>query len=196
MTTSLKAAIAVLVTLILALFWVKSRTQAAEQCEIAYNELERLLQGGEITHGNPEQDHLFRVLLQYDQHWDYLEKLAADYDTVAFRPDRSQVYFLHERRYVDQAPEKPRLCVVTIESGGWENHTSHAGYPQYLQLDTLRLDQGTLQIYGSIREELDREPDLNGTIVRPGQKVRFAVDIENFRNKTLSLKVLGTPLAP
>jgi len=158
--------------------------------------LQRLLQGGELTPGSPEEDGLFRVLLQNEQHWGYLDKLAADYDTVAFRPDRSQVYFLHKRRYVDKAPEKPCLCVITIESGGWENHTSHAGYPHYLQLETLGLDQGTLQLHGKIREELDWEPELNGTTVQPGQKVRFQIDVEDFRNMAISLKQLGEPLAP
>ncbi len=194
MSKSVQVGIAAIVVLYLALGFVRYSKEAAEQSEIAYNELERLFNGGELILGNAEEDDLFRTLLTYDKHWDYLEKLDADHDQIAFRPDRSQVYFLHQRRYTNAAPEKVCLSVVTVESGGWENHVSHAGYPHFLQLDTLDLHKDTLRIFGNIREDFDWEPDLNGSTVRAGEKVRFDLDVSEFRSMAIGLEQLGPPM--
>lgn len=176
--------------------WVKHRSRIANECRLAQLELVRLFNGGVLDEGGPEEDELFFRLLQNPQHWNYLEELDAHSDRIVFRPDQGQVYFLHTRKYAQPAPIKPCLSIVTCETGGWENQRSHASYPHYLLLDTIDVVEDTLQIYGSIRGDMDWEPEINGTTVKAGQQLRFDLDISKFRFKAVNLESLGQPLAP
>ena len=183
-----------LVLLTGSLMWVRHTAQVTEKSETALLELERIFQSGTPVKGGTDEDDLLKFLLQYRHNHTPLSELAEANPKLVIRPERSQAFFIHKRSYDDNARDKDCLCVVTDESGGWNNHTSHAGYPHYLQLHSLELDGETLISHGKILDDLDWEPVINGVSVKAGQELRFEVDVSSYRPMPISEKALGPPI--
>lgn len=183
-----------LVILIPALLWVRYQDQIDDTGLLAYTELERIFAGGQLSEEQADEGDLIRTLLTHESQWDHLYQLDAQFQTLAFYPDRSQVYFLHKR----QGEESGKSCigVVTVRKGGMENHTAHSGFPLYLQLTSMNRIGDTLSISGKIRPDANHPRMVNGTEVSEGLELEFEIHTDRFQNATISVEDLGPPILP
>lgn len=192
MSSSLRLAILALIILVPALIYVRIQNQIDDNGKVAFAELDRVLGGGALVEANGNEADLIRPLLTHKSQWDRLRELDAKYPTLAFHPDRSQVYFLHDREHEESG--KSCFGVVTVKKSGMENHNSHSGFPLFMRLNELERDGDTLTIKGLVRSDTQSPNELNGVAIQPGQELVFEIHTDRFQNATIGLKELGPPL--
>ncbi len=118
------------------------RQQVSAADSVDLYQVELYLLGLEKEDACQKLGHAFLSLLETEKGKQILRELDSKHHRVAFHEARNAVYHIHPR-----ASDPDELCLgTTILTPGEKRMTGNAGFPRFIQLESLQMDGDILSI--------------------------------------------------